>query len=344
MSTGRLSIDLAAIAANWQALQSLARTEAAPVVKADAYGLGVAPVARALAGAGARKFFVAYAEEGHALRRALGPGPEIMVLSGHMAGDARMLAEYQLTPLLNSVDQLSRHLEALPDQAFGLQLDTGMNRLGLEWAEWAAVAEIALAQKPVLLMSHLACSDDAEHPMNPYQLDLFRQMTDGLNVPRSLAATGGILLGPDYAFDLVRPGIGLYGGHPFEQARPVVRLDLPVIQVRDLQEGEVAGYGNAWQASRPSRLATVAAGYADGVFRALTDRLTLWHGDTPVPAVGRVSMDLVIADITDLPGDPESLTLLGPHQTVDQLASAAGTIGYEVLTSLGPRYARHHGG
>jgi alanine racemase len=169
-------------------------------------------------------------------------------------------------------------------------------------------------------------------------------MTDGLNVPRSLAATGGILLGPDYAFDLVRPGIGLYGGHPFEQARPVVRLDLPVIQVRDLQEGEVAGYGNAWQASRPSRLATVAAGYADGVFRALTDRLTLWHGDTPVPAVGRVSMDLVIADITDLPGDPESLTLLGPHQTVDQLASAAGTIGYEVLTSLGPRYARHHGG
>lgn len=342
MATGRLSIDLSAIVANWQALSSLARAEAAPVVKADAYGLGVAPVARALAQAGARRFFVAYAEEGHALRRALGPGPEVMVLSGHMAGDARLLAEASLTPMLNSVDQLTRHLESLPDHPFGLQLDTGMNRLGFEWSEWAAVAEIALQQSPVLLMSHLACSDEADHPMNPYQLDLFRQMTDGMGVPRSLAATGGILLGPDYAFDLVRPGIGLYGGLPFDHARPVVALDLPVIQVRDLQEGEVAGYGNAWQAQRPSRLATVSAGYADGVFRSLSHRLTLWHGDAPCPAVGRVSMDLVIADVTDLGEDPESLALIGPHQGIDQLAEAAGTIGYEVLTSLGPRYARTH--
>ena len=342
MATGRLTIDLSAIVANWQALSSLARTEAAPVVKADAYGLGAAPVARALAEAGARRFFVAYAEEGHALRRALGPGPEIMVLSGHMAGDARILAEGGLVPMLNSVDQLTRHLESLPDHPFGLQLDTGMNRLGLEWTEWAAVAEIALAQSPVLLMSHLACSDEPDHPMNAYQLDLFRQMTDGMGVPRSLAATGGILLGPDYAFDLVRPGIGLYGGLPFDHATPVVALDLPVIQVRDLQEGEVAGYGNAWQAQRPSRLATVSAGYADGVFRALTDRLTLWYGDAPCPAVGRVSMDLVIVDVTDLAADPESLSLIGPHQSVDQLAEAAGTIGYEVLTSLGPRYARTH--
>jgi alanine racemase len=342
MATGRLSIDLSAIVANWQALSALARVEAAPVVKADAYGLGVAPVARALARAGARRFFVAYAEEGLALRRALGPGPEILVLSGHMSGDARTLAECSLVPMLKSVDQLSRHLESLPDQPFGIQLDTGMNRLGMEWSEWAAVAEIALAQAPVLLMSHLACADESDHPMNPYQLDLFRQMTDGLNVPRSLAATGGVLLGPDYAFDLVRPGIGLYGGLPFEHARPVVGLDLPVIQLRDLQEGEVAGYGNAWQAQRPSRLATVSAGYADGVFRALTHRFALWHGDTPCPAVGRVSMDLVIVDVTDLPEDPEALTLIGPHQTIDQLAQAAGTIGYEVLTSLGARYARSH--
>lgn len=342
MATGRLHIDLAAIVSNWQALASLARTEAAPVVKADAYGLGLAPVARALAQAGARRFFVAYAEEGHALRRALGPGPEIMVLSGHMAGDARLLAEAALIPMLNSVDQLTRHLEALPDHSFGLQLDTGMNRLGLEWAEWAAVAEIALAQSPLLLMSHLACADDPDHPMNAYQLDLFRQMTDGIGVPRSLAATGGILLGPDYAFDLVRPGIGLYGGLPFDHAHPVVALDLPVIQVRDLQEGEVAGYGNAWQAQRPSRLATVSAGYADGVLRSLSHRLTLWHGDTPCPAVGRVSMDLVIADVTDLDQAPDSLSLIGPHQGIDQLAQAAGTIGYEVLTSLGPRFARIH--
>jgi alanine racemase len=342
MGTGRLSIDLSAIVANWQALCALARAEATPVVKADAYGLGIAPVARALANAGARGFFVAYAEEGVVLRAALGPGPQIMVLSGHMDGDAPAIAECSLTPMLNSVDQLMRHLESLPGHPFGLQLDTGMNRLGMEWSEWAAVAEIALAQGPVLLMSHLACADEPDHPMNGYQLDLFRQMTDGLNVPRSLAATGGILLGPDYHFDLVRPGIGLYGGLPFDHARPVVTLDLPVIQVRDLQAGEVAGYGNTWQAERPSRLATVSAGYADGILRSASHKLTLWHGDTPVPAVGRVSMDLIIADVTDLPEEPATLALLGPHQTVDQLAEAAGTIGYEVLTSLGPRYARSH--
>lgn len=342
MATGRLSIDLSAIVANWQALSALARVDSAPVVKADAYGLGIAPVARALANAGARTFFVAYAEEGQALRRALGPGPQINVLSGHMDGDARAIGEASLTPMLNSVDQLMRHLESLPGQPFGIQLDTGMNRLGMEWSEWAAVAEIALAQAPVLLMSHLACADEADHPMNAYQLDLFRQMTDGLNVPRSLAATGGILLGPDYHFDLVRPGVGLFGGLPFEHARPVVRLDLPVIQFRDLQPGEVAGYGNTWQATRPSRLATVSAGYADGILRSASHKLTLWHGDTPIPAVGRVSMDLIIADVTDLAEDPQALTLLGPQQTVDQLAQAAGTIGYEVLTSLGPRYARSH--
>ncbi|WP_210527788.1 alanine racemase [Rubellimicrobium arenae] len=340
MGTGRLSIDLSAIVSNWKALASLARVDAAPVVKADAYGLGIGPVGRALANAGARRFFVAYAEEGFTLRRAVGPGPEIMVLSGHMAGDARALAECGLTPMVNSVEQLTRHLESLPGHPFGIQLDTGMNRLGMEWAEWAAVAEIALSQNPVLLMSHLACADEPDHPMNPYQLDLFQQMTDGLNVPRSLSATGGILLGPDYHFDLVRPGIGLYGGLPFEHAQPVVTLDLPVIQVRDLQEGEVAGYGNTWQAQRPSRLATVSAGYADGLLRSLSHRVTLWHGDTPCPAVGRVSMDLIIVDVTDLPEDPEALTVIGPNQSIDQLAEAAGTIGYEVLTSLGSRYAR----
>jgi alanine racemase len=343
MATGLLTIDLEAIIANWRALAALARgAEPAAVVKADAYGLGIGRVARALAEAGCRRFFVAVAEEGLALRRAIGPEPDILVLGGHMAGDTRALAELRLVPMLNSLDQLMRHLEALPDHPFGIQLDTGMNRLGMEWSEWGAVAEIALAQGPVLLMSHLACADEPDHPMNGYQLDLFRQMTDGLGVPRSLAATGGILLGPDYHFDLVRPGIGLYGGLPFEHARPVVRLDLPVIQTRDLVAGEVAGYGNAWQAQRPSRLATVAAGYADGVFRCLTGRLTLWHGDIPCPAVGRVSMDLVIVDVTDLAETPEALALLGPAQGVDDLAQAAGTIGYEVLTALGRRYARRH--
>jgi alanine racemase len=155
-----------------------------------------------------------------------------------------------------------------------------------------------------------------------------------------LAATGGILLGPDYHFDLTRPGIGMYGGLPFEQAVPVIELDLPVVQVRDVAEGEVVGYANAWQAQRPSRIATVSAGYADGITRYLSDRATLYHGDTPCRLVGRVSMDLLTVDVTDLSADPTKLSLIGPKQSVDDLARTAGTIGYEILTQLGRRYNR----
>ena len=178
--------------------------------------------------------------------------------------------------------------------------------------------------------------------MNARQLAVFRDLTDGLGVARSLAATGGILLGADYHFDLTRPGIGLYGGAPFEEASGVVRLSLPVIQTRALSPGETVGYGNSWQADRPSRIATVAAGYADGLIRAMSGRATLWAGQAPCPLVGRVSMDLITVDVTDLPETPESLDILGPAQGVDALAEAAGTIGYEILTGLGPRYARHY--
>lgn len=340
MTTGTLTIDLAAIAANWRALDQLTHCETAGVVKADGYGLGSARVARTLATAGCRKFFVAVAEEGAKVRQALGPGPEIMVFSGHMRGDTDMLADLGLTPMLNSLDQIARHFEAMPNHPFGLQLDTGMNRLGLEWADWAQVAEFALSQQPRLIISHLACADDPKHPMNAYQLDVFHQMTDGFNTPRSLAATGGMLLGPEYHFDLCRPGIGLYGGMPFAKAAPVAALDLPVIQTRRLETGEVVGYGNAWQAQRPSHIATVSAGYADGLHRALTGKAMLWHGDQPCPVVGRVSMDLITVDITDLGETPNTLAILNDHQTVDDLAHAAGTIGYEILTSLGGRYTR----
>ncbi|MEM9788189.1 MAG: alanine racemase C-terminal domain-containing protein, partial [Pseudomonadota bacterium] len=206
--------------------------------------------------------------------------------------------------------------------------------------EWAAVAELALSQNPTLVMSHLACADEPDHPMNPHQLDNFRKMTDGINAPRSLAATGGILLGPEYHFDLTRPGIGLYGGHPFAAAQAAIELDLPVIQIRDVGEGEVVGYGNTWQAERPSRVATVSGGYADGIFRILSDKATLYHGDQPCKVIGRVSMDLLTIDITDLAEMPNRLTLVGPQQTVDDLATQAHTIGYEVLTQLGRRYNR----
>lgn len=340
MSTGHLTIDLDAVVANWRALDAMTNCRTAAVVKANGYGLGAAPVAKALFKAGVRQFFVAVAEEALPIREELGPKPEINVFSGHMKGDTALIRDLRLTPMLNSVEQLTHHFETLPGHPFGIQLDTGMNRLGMEMQEWAAIAELALAQNPVLVMSHLACADEPDHPMNPYQLETFRKMTDGIQVPRSLAATGGILLGPEYHFDLTRPGIGVYGGLPYAAATPTVELDLPIVQIRDVAEGEVVGYANAWQAARPSRIATVSGGYADGITRILSDKATLYHGAIACPLVGRVSMDLMTIDITDLPDTPAKLTLIGPQQSVDDLAKAANTIGYEVLTQLGGRYHR----
>ncbi|MGB4828809.1 MAG: alanine racemase [Paracoccaceae bacterium] len=344
MATATLTIDLDAIAANWRALDRLSgqAVQTGAVVKADAYGLGATRVARALAQAGARRFFVAHAEEGAVVRQALGPGPQINVLAGHMAGDTEMISDLDLTPMLNSLEQITRHLEALPGQPFGVQLDTGQNRLGVELLEWQAVASILLEAGPVMLLSNLACADEPDHPMNLQQLEAFHEMTDGTGVPRSLAATGGILLGPQYHFDLTRPGIGLYGGRPFETAERVVTLSLPVIQTREVAPGETVGYGGTWEAEAPAMVATVHSGYADGLMRSLANSAMLWDGDTPCPMVGRVSMDLLTVDVTHLEEMPKALDILGPYQSVDDLADAAGTIGYEILTRLGARYHRRY--
>lgn len=344
MAVATLSIDLDALTANWRALDraSASGVQTAGVVKADAYGLGVAQVVRALALAGARRFFVAAAEEGVLARKALGAGPQINVLSGHMAGDTALIRDHDLTPMLNSLDQVTRHLESLPGHAFGVQLDTGMNRLGMEEPEWEAAAPFVLEAGPELLMSHLACADDPDHAMNEVQLANFHAMTDGTGVPRSLSATGGILLGPAYHFDLTRPGIGLYGGRPYEGAAPVVRLSLPVIQTRLVAAGEAVGYSCTWVAKEPSLVATIQGGYADGILRSLSSRATLWAGDVPCPLIGRVSMDLITVDVSHLGHAPEHLDLIGPNQTVDQLADVAGTIGYELLTRMAPRLERRY--
>ena len=344
MASATLSVDLNAIATNWRALDraSASGVQTAAVVKADAYGLGVSRVARALAQAGARRFFVALAEEGAALRQTLGPGPQICVLTGHMPGDTEMIHDLDLTPMLNSLDQITRHLESLPGLPFGVQLDTGMNRLGVAELEWEAVAPYLLEAGPELILSHLACAEDPDHPANEAQLARFHKMTDGTGVPRSFAATGGILLGPRYHFDLTRAGIGLYGGRPYEAALPVIALSLPVVQTRVLAPGDFVGYGATWTAEHPTTLASLVCGYADGVLRTLSNRATVWDGDTPCPVVGRVSMDLLTVDISHLPELPRSLDLIGPHQSVDDLADVAGTIGYEVLTGLGPRLHRRY--
>jgi alanine racemase len=346
MTAATLTIDLDALVANWRALDAAsgAGVQTAAVIKAGAYGLGAARVGRALARAGARQFFVAVTEEAAQLREALGPGPQINVFSGHMPGDTDRIHDLHLIPMINSIDQMLRHVEALPGHAFGVQLDSGMNRLGMEPAEWAALRDIALVQNITLIMSHLACADEPEHPMNAAQLASFRSMTDGLDVPRSLAATGGILLGPDYHFDLTRPGIGLYGGAPFTQAQAVAHVSLPVIQTRMVAAGETVGYGNTWTATTPTKLATVAAGYADGIHRIMGPQLQLYAGDIPCPVRGRISMDLITVDITHLPEDPPALDLLNHIQTVDTLADLSGSIGYEMLTALGNRYQRRYKG
>ena len=337
-----LQIDLSALKANYRALAAKAPgARAAAVVKADGYGLGAGLVARALAEEGASDFFVALASEARAVRDAVGQGPRIFVLSGHMAGADLGDA----VPVLNSPEQYFRDRAIRPGRPFAIQLDTGMNRLGFEPGEWAALKAEILAAGPELVMSHLACADEPEHPMNARQLAAFREMTAGVTFPRSFAATGGILLGPDYHFDIIRPGVGLYGGMPFADAQPVVRLSLPVIQVREVAAGETVGYSNTWTADRPTRVATLAAGYADGLHRTLSSdrqrpRIDLFAGDVRCPILGRVSMDLITADVSALAEIPQALDLICPRQPVDAVAEAMGTIGYEVLTGLGRRYAR----
>ena len=314
----------------------------AAVLKADAYGLGAETVGPALRAAGVRSFFVALAEEGAALRRAVGSGPEIFILSGPMPGDAPLLRAHDLIPCLNSASQIREFAREFPGGAAAIQVDSGMNRLGLEAAELAEVAPLLQAIRPTLVLNHLACADEHGHPLNAAQHEAFAAIARAVpTARRSLAATGGILLGPDFHFELTRAGVGLYGGHPFAAARPVLRLALPVIQVRDVDPGEVVGYGGAWRAERPTRVATLAAGYADGLLRNLGfGEVRLFAGRHACPMIGRVSMDLLTVDVTDLPEVPERLEILNEHQTVNQLATAAGTIGYEILTSLGARYER----
>jgi alanine racemase len=276
------------------------------------------------------------------LRDAVGPGPSIYVFAGLMPGDAGLVRDYDLVPCLDSPGQIADFSATLAGRPCALQIDSGMNRLGLEPTELADALPLLPRLAPGLVLSHLACADVADHPMNPAQAAAFETLAAHLpGVRRSLAATGGILLGRRYHHDLTRPGIGLYGGLPFAEARPVVTLSLPVIQVREVAAGEIVGYGAAWTAPVPSRIATVAAGYADGIHRALGDGgVSLHAGDAACPLVGRVSMDLLTVDVTALDAVPAFLDILDARQGVDALARAAGTIGYEILTSLGPRYER----
>jgi alanine racemase len=345
-----LDIDLGAVAANWRLLAEWAAPAAcAAVVKANGYGLGAEPVARALAAAGVRLFFVATLDEGIALRRELGAGHEIAVLNGPFPGTAAEFVAHGLTPVLNHPGQIAIWHEQGRGRRAILHVDTGMARLGLTAREFAAFVEDRPPIPWRAVISHLACADQPEHPLNRRQQDRFAAVAARFpGVPASLAASSGIFLGATHHFDLVRPGAALYGVNPVpgrpNPLRPVVRLTAKIIQTREIDSGESVGYGGAHVMEAPGRIATVAVGYADGWLRALSRRGCGFIGDRHVPLLGRVSMDLCAFDVSAIPPalarSGMTIELLGPCYSVDDVAADAGTIGYEILTALGSRYHR----
>ncbi len=349
-----LRIDLGAVTANWRALHD--RTEGGAVgavLKADAYGLGAAHVAPALFAAGCRHVFVAHLDEALAIRAHL-PGAMLAVLNGLWPGTEPDYVAHAIRPVLGSLPEIDawsaaaaragRPLPAL------LHVETGMNRLGLGPTDLDI-----LAQDPARLhgiavdyvMTHLVSAERPDDPLNDEQRTRFAAARARLPpAPHSLANSSGLFLGPAFASDLARPGAALYGVNPTpgrpNPMRPTVTLRARILQIRDVPAGESVGYNGQWRATKPSRIAVVSVGYADGYLRSLGNRATACFDGRPVPLVGRVSMDLTTFDVTDAPAaDPGTwLDLIGPSNPVDAVAEQAGTNGYEVLTSLGGRYAR----
>ncbi len=359
--SGRLIVDLAAIVRNWSGLDKVSATAlTAAVVKADAYGCGLVAVGLALSKAGANFFFVATPEEGLALRTTL-PDAHIFVLNGLPPGAATLFTEQRLMPVLNSLSELDQWLqiclqreESLPA---ALHFDTGMNRLGFRLQE-ASIVKAKMEETgflPQMVMSHLACADVPGHEKNRTQRAIFQSlMTHFPEIPASLANSAATLGGRENHFQMVRPGIALYGGraisgrpNPMTQA---VTLEMPILQVREARTGETVGYGATYTLNRESRLATIAMGYADGLFRHLSGSNTMPGGKVAInghlaPILGIVSMDLCVVDITDLPEVPspgEFAEIFGPNVSIDSQADAAGTIGYEVLTSMKGRFIRFY--
>ncbi|HSP48687.1 MAG TPA: alanine racemase [Pseudolabrys sp.] len=361
---GILTVDLTAIEANWRALLRQAMpAECAAVIKADGYGCGIEPVAAHLAKAGCKTFFVADLAEARRAR-AVAPEPAIYVLNGVLPGTAGSYAEIRARPVIGSMLELAEwDAFASANQWHGgaaLHVDTGMNRLGISVNEAAALAPRIRSENHgiTLLMSHLACAEQPEHPLNERQISVFREVRMLYRgIPSSLANSSGLFLGATAHCDMVRPGVALYGVNPIpgqsNPMRPVIELQARIAQVRTVPRGETVGYDAAWTAKRTTRIAVVAVGYADGYLRAASASDEAPGADAIVagqrcPLAGRVSMDLLAIDITDLPDGAarrgDLAILIGGEMTVDALASAAGTIGYEVLTSLGRRYHRVYRG
>lgn len=354
---GRLTIDLGAVTSNHDLFRKTVgpACHVAAVVKADAYGLGMVPVARALYRHGTKRFFVATPGEAFALRAAL-PDAAIAVLGDGLPEAGRDFIEDRIDPVLNSLHdidlwsdlaaQTGKHLPAI------IHVDTGMNRLGL-----SAKEADTLIRNPgrlqhldvKIVMSHFACADEKDHPLTAVQYERFKTFAAHFpQAQKSLANSSGLFRSPDYHFDMVRPGIASYGGNPTPETanpmKPVVALEARILQIRHIEAGDTIGYSATHRFEHPAVTATVGLGYADGFHRAHSGKANVYWRGIACPLVGRVSMDLVTVDISHLkdnmprPGD--WFEVLGPHQDADQLAASAGTICYEVLTNLGRRYKR----
>jgi alanine racemase len=348
-----LYIDVGAVVANWRSLAARHTGETAGVVKANAYGLGVALIAPALAAAGCRRFFVATADEAITLRGLL-PAPWIAVLNGCPAGREAEFIAHDLTPVINALDDGARWQaagrtvgRALPAI---LHIDTGMSRLGLDAAELATLRHEPARLAGIdwhYIMSHLTAAEQPDPAESRAQASRFSAIAAHFPGMRtSLANSSGLFLGDIAKSDLARPGIALYGGNPTpgrpNPMQPVVTLAAPILQIREIEPGETVGYNGIWRANRRSRIATIGVGYADGLPRSLSTRMSARHNGQTIRQIGRISMDLTMFDVTDhpriIPGT--MLDLIGPGHDIDDLATEAGTIGYEILTSLGPRYRR----
>lgn len=359
-----LTIDLDAVAANYHILRHrLGTALCTAVVKADAYGLGAAPVTRRLAREGCHSFFVAQLGEGLLLRTALndaGVDASIYILDGLAPGTEPDYIEHRLIPVLNQPSEIGAWSAAgkARDSALPaiLHIDTGMARLGMTLDDATALAAAPDRLKGIDLryvMSHLACANERDHPMNSEQRDRFCEVLALFpGIPGSLANSSGVFLGPDFHFAMARPGSALYGIQPLDAEskpmRQVINLKGKILQCRFIDTGQAVGYGATHLVARRSRIATVGLGYADGFLRSLGNRASGYIDGIRVPMVGRVSMDLITFDVTDVPETAcrpgASVELIGPHQSQDDLATEAGTIGYEILTSLGTRYHRHYVG
>lgn len=354
-----LTIDLSAVRENYRLLKSrLGGARCAGVVKADSYGLGAAQVAQALMKEGCDTFFVAHVGEGLALRAVLGRSPAIYILNGTTPGAEVEAAAAGLTTVANSLEQLAAWRETA--RAVGrrlpvaLQVDSGMSRLGMMPSEvetLAGDASLLDGLEVKLVMSHLACADEPDHPANAAQKEAFDRLRAMLPAaPASLANSSGIFLGTDYHYDLARPGAALYGINPTpghaNPMRAVVRLDAKVIQTRTLDKNTGIGYGHTFRTAGPLRAATISLGYADGWHRRAA--AGAYFNGVRLPFIGRVSMDSIIIDISALPEGAlkagDLVELIGSHQAVDDVAGHAGTIGYEVLTGLGHRFHRIYQG